>query len=766
MNGNRANFSYVDEFVLNEDTIVLDPKSSEEELEKDKDEYDSQHYDQRKRSDAAAMAKYGKTNHQIYYDAKSKFLKEPVDDDETIVTPHGTIKLESNDGEFMSAPEKTYPIKNYTPEDVEHVITWSLGANINIVTPANSLEELENMWFKYNSMIRKHKRVSDWKALEVFGVNNQDFYEYQKSYFLSIQTKLDDYDEISKEDIITNTILSKAHDTTIDKVLDLEKSLSESSTVIIESSLTDVRSIYSSEDDITDVSNVIDSEIFPLDMPFYTPFELDNLGVFSGNNNRFYPISDEKNMVGSITSKEWYEQYKMLFHGFRTESYNSSEWVSAVRTLMYEKSRLIYNDYTEEELNQSILELGWNPYIDFTDENRIAARKRIMEQVQDMFNDTFISLPQLYSTYTEECCDILMEAAEKKNLHPIHIILVGRNHLPGKVIKKVTKGPFSHAAICIDKNFKNLYSFNIVGSEGRAGGLSKESIEDLPKEDDMGIFTIFVNHTDYKKIKESLDRYIQNAKDTSYGIFKCILLGLKIPSKSDMHMICSEFVDKILKLTKINIFDKSSSLVTPNDFYTASKKNRKIYKIYEGKVKNFNFSRASLLTNSLSSRAKAIKEAVENINKYDLPDSLKNVLNPVLEVKELPLKLDDDGNVYIRPIKGLDCEQEYQGAHKLLKVYEENNNYEGIKYELCRLWFLNNYIESRLSSNDKNKVELTKTRARILNDFHKYLDIVCKEEKGFNFISYFDESPFSDSYIKINKSTIKGGFKLIKDILR
>lgn len=756
-----------DKFTLKEDTIILDPHSSEEELEQDKDEYDAQYYDQKKRSDAAAISKYGKTNQQIYDATKSKYLKKPVDDDETIVTPQGTINLEAEDGEFKDAPDKEYHIKKYTQDDVESVITWSIGSNINIVTPAKNLEELESMWHRYNSMVRKHKRVSDWKSLEVFGVTNQDFYEFQKSYFLSIQTKLKDYDEISKDDIVVNTILSKNHVTAIDKVLDLEKIMSESA--ITESSLIDVRSIYKA-DDFNDICNVIDSEIFPLDMPFYSPIELDNLGVFDDENNRFYPISDEKNMVGDMKAKEWYEHYKMLMHGFRTEAFDTSKWVSAVRTLMFKKEMLESSGYPEEEINkinQSILELGWNPYIEFSNQNRIAARKRILEQLQNNFNNSIINLSKIYKSYSEECCEILMETAFKKKLHPVNIVLVEGETLFSKTIKKVTNGNFSHAAICLDKDFDKLYSFNLLGAEGKSGGLSYESIDNYPQENLLGVYTVFVKEDHYKKIKEALKRYINNAKDTSYNFIKCIFLALNIPTKSDMDLICSEFVDNILKLANIDITGKDSSLVNPNDFYIAAKNNNKIYKIYEGKVKEFKKSKAVLTISGISARAKTIVEAVEKISLYpNIPNDLKNILNPLLEVKELPIKLDGEGNVFIKPIKGLDPEAEYQGAHKLLKVYEENKNYDGMKYELARLWFLNNYIESRLSSNAKNKVELTKIRARILNDFYKYLDIVNKEENSFNFIDYFEQSPFSDSYIKIGNGTIKGAFKLIKNILR
>lgn len=769
MEGLKSELIFFDETAFdNSDYNTVDPNASEKELDKEKIDFESQPHDLKRKSDWETLEKYKKTNKDIYDDEKSKFLKKPVDDDQTIVSKDSSVKLESDDGEFKEAPEKEYPIKNYTDSDVESVRTWSLGANIFIVNKASNLEELESMWSKYNSMIKKHRRVSDWKSLEVFGVNNQDFYEYQKSYFLTIQHKLDDYDELSKEDIVVNTALSKNHDTPIDKILDLEKSIQESNGVIKESSLVDIRNAYKDEEPI-DICNVIDSEIFPLDMPFYSPIELDNLGVFSGENNRFYPISDKDNMVGKINSKQWYEYYNMLIHGFRTESYSSSDWTNTVRSLMYKKNNMEESGAIQEEIdkiNQSILELGWNPYIEFSTENRIAARKRVLEQINYKFNSEIIDIPNRFKSYTEDCIDILEEAAKKKNLKPISIVLVeGQRGIVSKAIKAFTNGPFSHAAICFDNNFHKLYSFNIQPNNIK-GGLSFEDVEKYPYESKLGIFTVFVKEKDFNTIKANLDKYINNTKNTSYGFIKCILLALKIPTKSDMNMICSQFVDHILKLTDINIINKDSSLVNPNDFYIASKNNNKIYKIYEGKVKDFNFSRASMLNKSISKRAMAIKEAVEFLKKFDVPESIKNALDSILEIKELPVKLDSEGSIYIKPIKGLDSEAEYQASHKLLRSYENNKNLEGIKYELCRLWFLDNYIESRLSSNTKNKVELTKTRARILNDFYKYLDMVCKEEKDFNFIEYYNESPFSDNYIKIDNDTLKGGFKVIKDILR
>ena len=82
--------------------------------------------------------------------------------------------------------------------------------------------------------------------------------------------------------------------------------------------------------------------------------------------------------------------------------------------------------------------------------------------------------------------------------------------------------------------------------------------------------------------------------------FKRINLNMSV------KMICSQFVDKMLKLANIDITGMDSSKVTPNYLYSCSIGNSKIYKIYEGPAKDFNYSKATKFVNSLSSKSKPI----------------------------------------------------------------------------------------------------------------------------------------------------------------
>jgi hypothetical protein len=150
--------------------------------------------------------------------------------------------------------------------------------------------------------------------------------------------------------------------------------------------------------------------------------------------------------------------------------------------------------------------------------------------------------------------------------------------------------------------------------------------------------------------------------------------------------------------------------------------------------------------------------------------NLISVITPSIEYieekKEFPVQFDDDGNLLIKSINKIDFEQEYSKSHKLLLSYEKSDNIEGIKFELARLWFLNQVLEQRLhdAKFKSSKDKYNKARARILNDFKKYLDLVVEKEQ-FNFAEYYDSTPFSNATYKINKSTLKYTGEFLKKLI-
>lgn len=138
-------------------------------------------------------------------------------------------------------------------------------------------------------------------------------------------------------------------------------------------------------------------------------------------------------------------------------------------------------------------------------------------------------------------------------------------------------------------------------------------------------------------------------------------------------------------------------------------------------------------------------------------------ISPFFE-KAMPIKID---NEFITIDTPKDIETEYQKSHKLLIEYDKVGSIDQMKDEICKLWFMNTTLEKKIhkpSCKEKNK--LVNLRSRILNDFKKYLKVILKEDPNFNFTDYFNNSPYSDTNIKMDKRTALELVDIIKQLVK
>ncbi|MGL5749325.1 MAG: hypothetical protein ACRCXT_02270 [Paraclostridium sp.] len=524
------------------------------------------------------------------------------------------------------------------------------------------------------------------------------------------------------------------------------------------------------------------------ELPYYTIDEIDNYkGLYS--DKTLIKIDDE------YTVQEWRDEYRLISSGIISENYNKvwSSWYSKLCKLQIQKDENIRRGVYNNEVKQYMLDLGWNPEIRFD-------RKEIHEvcsmMKQKLYKNTNIYDISALVEASQSSDDIELDTSINRN--PIHIVLVYTGTGFSKVIKRYTKGTYTHAGVSLDSNLKHIYSYNLQNN-----GFDVETLSDYVKnsgKSEMAVYTLFVNDKEIKTIKNQLDKYILNRHKTKYSVFNIFGILFNKPVETNTNMICSQFIDSLLKSINIDITNKNSAIVTPNDLHIAL--NPKIYKMYEGNVWDYMTNNKSIPINHTIVKLykKSINESVtlsnkEDYNNFLLNESLSietlNTLNEcnindtiiqdinntfkayididyLNEKKEFPVQFDNDGNLLITKISKIGFDEEYSKSHKLLKIYEDSNNIEGMKYELSKLWFMNICIEKKLYSNiqDNEKNNLHKSRARILNDFNKYLKIITSIDNTFNFYEYYDNSPFSDATIKINSSTIKHSRLLLKDLIR
>ena len=474
-------------------------------------------------------------------------------------------------------------------------------------------------------------------------------------------------------------------------------------------------------------------------LPYFTVNEMESMGIY-GNHNRFIFNASNTMLTETISIKEWYKEYKLLNMGIVTERYNELYplWVNRLEQLCED----LKESPNDNMIKQSILELGWNPEVEFNSETRKKSSdrcKKVLESYAPKVVDLNISTDN-YSINEEKT----------KDKHMIYIVTTYTETIFGKGVKAFTNAKYSHAAFSLDPDLKNMYTFNL-----NKNGFTKEDITTYKQSNDncvMSVYGIAVNHDQFTKIKEKLQFNILNASNTKYSVANLLGIAINKPIEINNAMVCSQFVDDLLKHINIDVTKKASSLVSPQDLRNAGSKNKIMIRLYEGPIKKYNADKVNLKVGKIIS---------EN---YSFIDESISILE-----KELPFKFDEDGNLFISSInKNHNFESEYAKSHKLLLTYEKTDNYEGIKYELAKLWYMNILLEKMIfesNANERDKRNYHKARAKILNDFHKYLSMICTLEKDFNFDDYYKGTIFGSS-LKIDRVTLLQTVKTTKDIVK
>jgi hypothetical protein len=464
----------------------------------------------------------------------------------------------------------------------------------------------------------------------------------------------------------------------------------------------------------------------------YIKSEMDKLACYSGEAEEFY---------SEATGTQ----------------FEPRSWNKKVTTLITQL-KMEENPEEIDRIKQSLIDLGWNPEIDYTVENQIKAKKRIESIYQEKYKD-ILSLDLTSLVETSNINEEIINEGHNDNVIPIHVVLVKGDAMFSDVITTVTQGHFSHSAICIDNDFNNLYSFNLVNGVNATGGFSIERIDDYPKENRLAVFTFFVTKKNHKKISERIRTLAKNIDKTTYSIGNILTMPFRnINLNLDNSMICSQFVDSILKMANIDITDKDSAHVVPNDFYKVAKTKGKIYKVFDGITKDFKPKKIISYVNRMSKKVKPFAEGANNI--------IDDFIYPVLMEAKFPVQFNKDGDVLLTNTL-VDFDREYSASHKLLLQYAKVGNSEGMKYELARLYYMNYILERRLYHNKSlpNKEKNIKTRARVLNDFNKYLKYVLEKEPGFNFSEYYEQSIFYPHTVEVKYHTLMKFKDIIKHIL-
>lgn len=749
-------------------TIIIDT-NNEDQLDDAWQKWEQMPRDKKRESDWKSIELFGFDNKTRYENMKNKLNNSDIDNktlEKEYIPPSSRINEQIED-DYIDFKHISYP-----EDAVKQAEKWQFSSMIYIIRPMDTEDELDTLWHNFESMSFKRKQLSNDMSTELFGIDNKVHYEFLKSKFLKKDIPDTEYngDAIENEDSTIAPIESSFIKGLYNRILysDDMTIVSEDaiklSTIEPKSVLESVLKSTAIKEAKEKLKNAKEDSFTKIDgiTPFYTSDELIDMGVY--DNNIFSEKLYTNKLEDSTDIRSWFTYYKNLCEGMKYENYDNinKSWVETI-TNLYK----VMNNTTDEDIiksiKESILQLGWNPILEFNTTNCRLANNRVNTILKEKYPQEFYDITEAVNRCAS--IEVISEAEffANSDVKPVFLVFINSDNIINKVISKVTNSKWGHAAIGFDPKLTSLYSYNIKGN-----GFTIESIYKYTDVTKLRVFCTFAPATAVKKMKSAIGDYKRKMDSTSYSLINLITMPLKIKYTSSMNMVCSQFVDSMLKIANMDFTNKNSSLVAPGDLQRKLVRNKTMHKIYDGPVEKYNPEKVK---NFLIGLISPVSESYcPNINDKELLELSEpyNNIGIIREVNEFPVQFDADGNLVIKKMNKLDFEEEYAKSHKLLLSYEKTNNVEGMKYELSKLWFMNQVIERKIhdkETKESNIEDLYKVRARILNDFNKYLVMVNKEDKNFNFVEYYNSSPFNDTKIRINRSTLKYTREYIKKLL-
>lgn len=209
-------------------------------------------------------------------------------------------------------------------------------------------------------------------------------------------------------------------------------------------------------------------------------------------------------------------------------------------------------------------------------------------------------------------------------LRPVFIVLTYSDSRFDHVAEKFVKNQkYWHAAIGFGPSLSRTYSFNFgeANTNRFKGGLSFESMKFYQEEHPTGtceVSCIFLDPYKYKKLKATLEYYMKNKEKTRYSFINLLysLFGKSTKDGLKMNLVCSTFVDTILRSINVNISgDKATNLTKPDDLKVG--KHEKQFKVYEGRLLDYNPDKVAAKVGKMSNDVnndffkKNVSEAVQ-----------------------------------------------------------------------------------------------------------------------------------------------------------
>lgn len=584
--------------------VIITPTDNLEELEELWNKFlSTMTIRQQRLCDDKSIQIYGMTNQQHYEALKADFIKhtkEPKKRDWGLDNRELSFKI-SPDDSLVNSKSDTFTTD--TDADFEGLVfegsdgPYFSGSGIYVIpdieggTAKEQLEDLEKHYANYMSLTVHQRKLSDDGSRMLYGLSNQQRYDQLKGELLKSTDTSDDSDVVAK--LEPNLQCDEANI--------VDEMFHDSNTFVGQHFL---KSLEESKKTDKPVKSRLNNT------PYFTPTELIDMGVH-GNDNYYSQKADNDGLAKDISSTTWFDSYKNMIAQHVYEDF-TAEWINTLNRLYLDYNE-IKESGTEEELlarKQSILDLGWNPEVPFTPENRTKASKRINDYIDHCVpRDIFINMDDIVP---DDLPDVVEEAVSKKTHKPVFIVLTKGKTIISSGIQKVTKSEYSHASISFDHNLNELYSYNFRKENFGFVMEKLEAINDVP----ITVWCFFAESEVVDNMKKKV--YDFKTHDTHYNfrMFPRFIRKKDIrPDDNEYNQVCSTFVDTILKAGNINLV-KDINMPSPADIYDGIKtRANTIFKVYDGPAGQYNGNKVKNKINYLLNKdtTEAVNEACKDV---------------------------------------------------------------------------------------------------------------------------------------------------------
>ena len=170
----------------------------------------------------------------------------------------------------------------------------------------------------------------------------------------------------------------------------------------------------------------------------------------------------------------------------------------------------------------------------------------------------------------------------------VYILLTDCGTLLTKTIKQYTAAPYNHVSLSLDIELNELYSFGRkVPRNPLYGGFVKEDVycgtyRYFPNTKCV-VFKLRVTDDQWARIKQVIRFFRETEHLYSYNLIGLFGIVVNHPVELRNAYFCTQFVAEVLKRSGVQLWDKPSALVTPNDFL----QHPAFQTIYEGKLYDY-----------------------------------------------------------------------------------------------------------------------------------------------------------------------------------